>query len=105
MDAFVVLSLALAAASVGLAFVGALGVARALRGLRAVVGNTMEQLQPLRTELADELAVTSIEVDAVGRRLAALQAPHLTPPPPAGHAGREDVGRPGSGGTGSQHVH
>jgi predicted PurR-regulated permease PerM len=68
-NAFVVLSLALAVAAMGCVVVAAVILGRQLRQLSAALQRTSEQVTALSAELDDELAVLTLESDGLQRRL------------------------------------
>lgn len=82
MSAFVILSLALAVCATGMVVVGTVVLWRAAKDLRAEAVRMGERLGPLSEELSAEMAVTTLELDALQRR-----------------EGRQQVGDTGSGRT------
>lgn len=74
MAVFVVLALAVLALAVGAVVVAVLQVRDAAVRGRAAVETTQQRLRPLTEELQAELAATSTETDAVGRRVSELTA-------------------------------
>ena len=73
MAPFVLLALALAVVALGAAAVAALQLRRGVRRLRAGVDQVTQQVRPLIDELSAEAAVAGTEVEALQRRIAALQ--------------------------------
>lgn len=70
MEVFVVLTLALAVAAVGMVVVAAVVLLRQLRLLKESVQDATERVRGLTTELQEEAAVLALETDALQRRLA-----------------------------------
>ncbi len=71
MDVFVIVALALAVLSLGAVGVAGVALVRTVKGLAAAAGRTMELVRPLTEELAAETAVTTLEIDALQRNIAA----------------------------------
>jgi predicted PurR-regulated permease PerM len=70
MEVFVVLSLALAAAALGMVVVAVVVLRRQITRLTAALRETSEHVTTLAAELSEEAAVLSVETEALQRRMA-----------------------------------
>lgn len=68
MEVFVVLAVVLALAALGAVVAAAVALKRQSGVLAAQVQRTQERLKPLVDEFNDELAVTTLETEAIARR-------------------------------------
>jgi len=68
-EVFVILAVVLALAALGAVVAASVALRRQSRVLATQVEHTQERLTPLVDELNDELAVTSLETEAITRRV------------------------------------